>query len=105
MPIRPEMRLRYPRDWKLRSRFVRKVRAKNRCEWCGIANGAPTPISGRPVVLTAAHVFDKAPESASLLNLAALCQACHLAHDAEDRARLREERRAARAAKEERADG
>ena len=27
MPIRPEMRARYPSDWALRSRFVRFVRA------------------------------------------------------------------------------
>ena len=37
MPIRPENRARYPADWKLRSRFVRLVRAKGRCEWCGVA--------------------------------------------------------------------
>ena len=32
MPIRPEMRARYPSDWALRSRFVRFVRAGGRCE-------------------------------------------------------------------------
>ena len=36
MPIRPEMRARYPKDWALRSRFVRFVRARGRCEWCGV---------------------------------------------------------------------
>lgn len=36
MPIRPENRSRYPADWKLRSRFVRFVRARGRCEWCGV---------------------------------------------------------------------
>jgi len=40
MPIRPENRKRYPKDWKLRSRFIRTYRAKNRCEWCGIPNYA-----------------------------------------------------------------
>lgn len=40
MPIRPEMRERYPKDWKLRSRFVRFVRARGRCEWCGVEHGA-----------------------------------------------------------------
>lgn len=39
MPIRPEMKARYPDDWKLRSRFVRFYRARNRCEWCGVPNG------------------------------------------------------------------
>ena len=38
MPIRKEMRQRYPKDWALRSRFVRFYRAGNRCEWCGVHN-------------------------------------------------------------------
>lgn len=33
------------------------------------------------IVLTIAHVYDHRPEAASLLNLAALCQRCHLRHD------------------------
>lgn len=82
MPIRPEMRKRYPKDWKLRSRFVRFVRARGRCEWCGAAHGKPHPITGGMVVLTTAHVHDHRPEAASLLNLAALCQRCHNRHDA-----------------------
>ncbi|TBW58535.1 hypothetical protein EZI54_03895 [Marinobacter halodurans] len=82
MPIRPEMKERYPADWKARSRFVRFYRARNRCEWCGAENGQPHPVTGSKVVLTAAHVFDHRPEAASLLNLAALCQRCHNRHDA-----------------------
>ena len=85
MPILPENKARYPRDWKLRSRFVRFYRAKNRCEWCGVANGKAHPVTGSKVVLTTAHVFDEAPEAASLLNLAALCQRCHNRHDAPGR--------------------
>ena len=92
MPIRPENRKRYPHDWKLRSLFVRRVRAKNRCEWCGARNGEPHPITGSIVVLTCAHVFDDRPEAASLLNLAALCQRCHNRHDM----KARQERRRAR---------
>ena len=92
MPIRPEMRDRYPADWKLRSRFVREVRAKNRCEWCGAKNGEPHPITGSKVVLTTAHVFDDRPEAASLLNLAALCQKCHNSHDNKSRHRKRKQR-------------
>ena len=86
MPIRPENRARYPADWALRSRFVRLVRAKGRCEWCGAQNGQPHPVTGSRVVLTAAHVHDHRPEAASLLNLAALCQRCHNRHDAKRRA-------------------
>jgi hypothetical protein len=52
MPIRPEMRSRYPHDWKLRSHFVRFVRARGRCEWCGAAHGEPHPVTGSIVVLT-----------------------------------------------------
>lgn len=76
---------RYPKDWKIRSRFVRFYRAKNRCEWCGAENYKPHPVTGSKVVLTTAHVYDKRPEKASLLNLAALCQRCHLAHDRQDK--------------------
>ena len=82
MPIRPEQALRYPKDWKLRSRFVREYRAGNCCEWCGAKNYEPHPITGSRVVLTVAHVYDHRPEAASLLNLAALCQRCHNRHDA-----------------------
>lgn len=85
VPIRPENKARYPADWKLRSRFVRFVRARNQCEWCGALNGQPHPSTGSKVVLTTAHVFDHRPEAASLLNLAALCQLCHNTHDAKMR--------------------
>lgn len=86
MPISKEKKSRYPKDWRLRSRFVRLVRAKNRCEWCGAENGKPHPETGSKVVLTTAHVYDHNPEAASLLNLAALCQLCHNRHDAKIRA-------------------
>jgi len=95
MPILPEKRERYPLDWKLRSRFVRFYRAKNRCEWCGAENGKPHPITGSRVVLTVAHVFDERPEAAGLMNLAGLCQRCHNQHDApgrQARRRARSER-------------
>lgn len=93
MPIRPENKERYPNDWKLRSRFIREYRAKWRCEWCGARQGEPHPVTGSRVILTTAHIYDKQPESCSLLNLAALCQSCHLGHDApERRARIRREK-------------
>jgi 5-methylcytosine-specific restriction endonuclease McrA len=81
MPIRQENAARYPKDWALRSRFVRFVRARNRCEWCGAENGRAHPITGSLVVLTTAHVFNDEPEASSLMNLAALCQRCHNRHD------------------------
>lgn len=92
MPIRPENRHRYPPDWKLRSHFVRFVRARGRCEWCGAVHGEPHPETGSIVVLTCAHVHDDRPEACSLLNLAALCQKCHNGHDAVARRQRRRER-------------
>lgn len=92
MPIRAENKVRYPKDWRLRSKFVRFYRAKGRCEWCGAEHGKRHPITGSIVILTTAHVFDDAPEAASLLNLAALCQLCHNRHDAKARQMRRRER-------------
>ena len=89
MPIRAENKKRYPPDWKLRSRFIRFYRAKNRCEWCGAENYKPHPITGSEVVLTVAHVYDHRPEACSLLNLAALCQLCHNRHDMAERRKQR----------------
>lgn len=91
MPIRPENKARYPKDWSVRRRFV-LMRARNRCEWCGAANHEPHPVTGSKVVLTTAHVWDDRPEAASLMNLAALCQKCHNAHDAPARQKRRKER-------------
>ena len=95
MPISKDMASRYPTDWKLRRRFIIQYRAKNRCEWCQAVNQEPHPVTGSAVVLTLAHVWDKAPENSSLLNLAALCQCCHNRWDAADRARSRIRRRLA----------
>ena len=69
MPIRKEMQRRYPKDWTLRSRFVRFYKARNRCEWCGVHNYSLREDTGAVVVLTAAHVYDKRPEACGLLNL------------------------------------
>lgn len=117
MPIRPEMKARYPQDWKLRSRFVRFVRARGRCEKCGVSHGSirdkehpeivfteadglacESWFAGREsmsskVVLTTAHIYDERPEAAGLLNLAALCQRCHNRHDMKSRRQGTQERK------------
>jgi len=93
MPVSKEYASRYPKDWRLRSRFVRFYRAHNHCEWCGAENYRPHPLTGSRVVLTVAHVFDDRPEASSLLNLAALCQKCHNGHDMKARAQRRRERK------------
>jgi hypothetical protein len=87
------MARRYPADWPLRRRFIIQYRAANRCEWCHAENGQPHPATGSDVVLTLAHMWDKRPENASLLNLAALCQRCHNRWDARDRLDSRQRRR------------
>lgn len=38
MPIRPENRDRYPKDWPQISQAIRQA-AGNKCEWCGVPNG------------------------------------------------------------------
>ena len=93
MPIRPENKKWYPQDWKKRSFFIRFIRAKNRCEWCGAQNYEPHPITGSIVVLTTAHIFENIARPHQLLNLAALCQRCHNHHDAKMRSRHSKERR------------
>ncbi|MHB8531712.1 MAG: hypothetical protein ACYDC2_03225 [Solirubrobacteraceae bacterium] len=110
MPIRPEERSRYPRDWPAISKAIR-ARAGGRCEWprCGVPNGARIcrridnlerwalaeevdrydafedyrdPIR---VVLTVAHI-DNTPEHCASSNLLALCQLHHLRLDAKHHA-------------------
>jgi 5-methylcytosine-specific restriction endonuclease McrA len=87
MPIRPENRARYPKDWRSIADAIRK-RAGQRCEGspaypdCRAPNGAPHPVTGSRVVLTVAHL-DHTPEHCEPTNLKAMCQRCHLTYDAE----------------------
>jgi len=82
MPIRPENRLRYPKDWKRIAGAIRE-RAGHRCEGspafpdCRAANGEPHPVTGARVVLTVAHQ-DHTPENCDPQNVRAMCQRCHL---------------------------
>lgn len=99
----------YPKDWKqIRARILE--RDGHRCKFCGVANGAiragdqvvsgdtdaafqagemwavgegPKPIK---IVLTVAHVENPDPMDCRDENLAALCQRCHLRHDAKQHA-------------------
>lgn len=93
MPIRPENRARYPRNWKAISQSIRE-RAGNRCEGspdypdCRAENGQPHPDTGSLVVLTVAHL-DHTPENCDPANLRAMCQRCHLNYDREHHARTR----------------
>ena len=109
MPIRPETRDRYPKDWADISWRIRFVRANSRCEctgWCGAqpheagrceaVHANPHPLTGSNVVLTTAHL-DRTPENCADDNLAALCQRCHLAYDAEQHRAQASHTRAVRA--------
>lgn len=85
MPIRPENRARYPKDWKAISLEVREA-AGWCCEgspaWpdCRAANAEPHPATGSKVVLTVAHL-DHTPENCDRANLKAWCQRCHNTYD------------------------
>ncbi len=90
MPVKPENRGRYPKDWKAIVAAVRE-RSGNRCEgspmWpnCRAKNGQPHPETGSVVVLTTAHL-DHVPEHCDLSNLRHWCQRCHLVYDAKHHA-------------------
>jgi len=89
MPIRPENKSRYPKNWKeIRAKIL--DRAGHRCEFCGIENYAIRE-NGSKVVLTIAHL-DHTPENCSEDNLKALCQKCHNSYDATHRAETRKNR-------------
>ncbi len=83
---------RYCKDWRNRSRFIRFIRAKNKCENCGAVNYEPHPITGSKVILTVAHL-DHDITNNSFFNLRALCQKCHLRYDALMKARSRIKKR------------
>lgn len=93
MPIRPENRARYPKDWKALSAFIRFERAGGQCECtghcgqehetgrCNARHGEKHPETGSVVVLTAMHL-DHQPENNDHANLLAGCQRCHNRYDA-----------------------
>ena len=77
MPIDYQL---YPVNWQeIRAEVLQ--RAGQRCEWCGAANHERHPLTGSRVVLTIAHL-DHDIANNQPANLAALCQRCHLRHDA-----------------------
>lgn len=87
MPIKPENKSRYPKDWEqIRNRIL--LRAGNKCEFCGVENHSMrlNPKTGKVVkiILTIAHL-DHIPEHCDPDNLRALCQKCHNTYDAQHR--------------------
>jgi len=94
MPIKPENRKRYPKNWKEIRVDILK-RANNRCEGspkypdCRAINYQKHPVTGSKVVLTVAHL-DHTPENCDYKNLRAWCQRCHLTYDAKHHAETRQ---------------
>lgn len=82
----------YSPDWEELSHQIRFVRAGGQCEGspaypdCSARHGEPHPVTGSIVVLTVAHLdHDETNNDPS--NLRAMCQRCHLTHDAQQHAR------------------
>jgi len=92
MPIKPENKDRYPKNWKQISEYIRFVRAGNRCEVCNAENYKPHPITGSTVILTTAHL-DHNPENCDFSNLKAMCQKCHNSYDRPHRNQTRKDSR------------
>ena len=103
MPIRPEERSRYPKDWPdIRARI--RARAGDKCELCGVPNhcriqrtakGWDYALSGEDgvyIVCTVMHL-DHIPENCADDNLRFACQKCHNGYDAKHRAAGIRERR------------
>lgn len=93
MPIRPENKKKYAKNWKAVSWFIRIVRAEERCEFCGALNGRPHPVTGAKVVLTCAHLDHNEGNdfwfNGLFVSPVALCQRCHNGYDANHRRKTR----------------
>lgn len=114
MPIKPENKKLYPKNWKeIRQQILE--RANNECEFCGVENHEigyrnkdgifiRTPSLSYQeaakhlgykvfkIVLTIAHL-DHNPQNNNPENLRALCQKCHLNYDKEHHAESRKKTR------------
>lgn len=107
MPIRPENRARYPKDWPAISKAAKEA-AEWRCACrgecgrgthtgrCPNRHGQPAYGTGSKVVLTTAHL-DHTPENCDPANLVPMCQGCHLHYDREHHQQTRARTRAAAA--------
>lgn len=100
MPIRPENRHRYGKDWPEFSRHIRFDRAGGQCECygecgrrthdhegrCPNRHNSPAYGTGSNVILTVAHLCHT-PECRE--HVKAMCQGCHLHYDREHHAKTR----------------
>lgn len=81
MPVRPAYRKFYRSPWPYLSYYIRFVRAKGRCEVCGVPHGSRHPVFGIRVILQTGH-RNHIPWDNRLENLIAVCQVCHNRMDA-----------------------
>lgn len=91
MPIKPENKKLYPKNWKqIRESILQ--RANNKCEFCGVDNYAIVQRKDKKVkiILTIAHL-DHNPQNNNPENLRALCQKCHNTYDIEHRKETRKQ--------------
>ena len=99
MPIRPEEKVKYPKNWAAISDRIRFERAEGRCEFltddgerCTAQHGHRHPFTGAIVCLTVAHL-NHDPADCSEENLRAGCQLHHNRWDAAYRLKNRRRRR------------
>jgi 5-methylcytosine-specific restriction endonuclease McrA len=102
MPILPENKSKYPKNWDEISRNIRFERANSKCEFCGAVNYSYVNRLTREIctsgednaieiILTVAHL-DHNPENCNEDNLKALCQRCHNRYDIPHRKKTRKKR-------------
>ena len=91
---RREQRRRYPDNWgDIRWRILGI--ANYRCEFCGVRQGEPHPLTGKEVTLQIAHM-NHTPEDCRDENLRALCPVCHGRNDGAHRAEVARQARIVR---------
>jgi hypothetical protein len=98
VPIKPENKARYPRNWaEIRAHIMERSGGRCECEGeCGQQHhGRCLERHGRAaysfrgkVVITIAHL-DHTPENCDDDNLRAMCQRCHNRYDSDHRAQTR----------------
>ena len=89
MPIAPEHRWLYPIDWRELSNLIRFGRAKGRCEHCRRPHGRDVLHLGDGVWWDEDASRWRDGQGGALRCLAALCQRCHMRHDAGEHRRRR----------------
>ena len=83
MPLTPEKKKKYAKNWKYISVRLKEERAKNHCEKCGRAEEIPMERKAKRVILSVAHL-DHDESNNDYNNLLVVCGSCHLAIDRRD---------------------